>query len=343
MKSIKSLMLLLFLICPLMGNAQEYSVGTSVAGIEPDQSLISLHLGGYGGPREGRFTIQWHDKGSLPAFSAISGVSDNLFILSNNNLLWRLVSDYNGEWIKAGKADNIISIAGINDKLYAVNNNGELFESGTGKIKWKKTSSADESVSSLAVFGNRLFAANARGDIWSANLSKGEYNWAKIIPLAGIVSLAANNEFLYALTEEGIIYKCKPGRDTRWLKAAYKNKLTVTEDIKHIAIAGNLMYGVDNNNVLYEGEHRSEGNLAAKAMAIRKGAEYGLGVKALWPGKMVSVAGYTNDVSSYLPTTLHIRAKNYEGYVSFFWYGMPNTFPEDVEKTILGTIKELSR
>lgn len=639
MKSIKSLMFLLFLICPFMSNAQEYSVGTSSAGIEPDQSLISLHLGGYGGPREGRFTIQWQDKGSLPAFYAICGISDNFYILSNNKLLRRSVSDYNGEWIKAGKADNIISIAGIDEKLYAVNNNGELFESGTGKIKWEKTSSVDKSVSSLAVFGDRLFASNKNGDIWAALLSKGEYTWTKIIPLAGIVSLTANSDFLYALTEEGIIFKCKPGIDTKWLKAAYKNKLTVTEDIKHIAIAGNLMYGVDNNNVLYEGEHRSEGNLAAKAMAIKKGentiliiaidlcgindtysglikseiyakhnipfsavfinsshthfapvsqnwltwqepnqipdstylytivrngimkavdnaiaklapaqlyfgrgkadigynrslkdhpelydnavdvlkikysdkaesylflaachavfssagtlhytisanfpgvacklveertgtqnamflqgtagdinprdngayitgeklanevlsvlnkpmteikgdisfyldtinipvkpwnkeqilalrarnadnigdisaerdvkwsdlmlkyynegtmpvempvyyntlnigdwklvgfsrettTEYGLGVKGLWPEKMVSVAGYTNDVSSYLPTTLHIRAKNYEGYGSFFWYGMPNTFPEDVEKTILGTIKELSR
>ena len=38
--------------------------------------------------------------------------------------------------------------------------------------------------------------------------------------------------------------------------------------------------------------------------------EYGLGVKDLWPGKLVSVAGYTNDVSSYLPTEKHIELRN---------------------------------
>ncbi|MBK5196623.1 MAG: hypothetical protein JJE08_11480, partial [Proteiniphilum sp.] len=70
---------------------------------------------------------------------------------------------------------------------------------------------------------------------------------------------------------------------------------------------------------------------------------YGLRVKALWPDKMVSVAGYTNDVSSYLPTCLHIEKKNYEGMDSFYWYGMPDTFPMDVEEKIISEIKENNR
>jgi hypothetical protein len=68
---------------------------------------------------------------------------------------------------------------------------------------------------------------------------------------------------------------------------------------------------------------------------------YGFGVKNLWPDKLISVAGYTNDVSSYLPTSMHINARNYEGLNSFFWYGMPNVFPVTVENTILDTIKSL--
>lgn len=71
--------------------------------------------------------------------------------------------------------------------------------------------------------------------------------------------------------------------------------------------------------------------------------EYGFGVKNMWPEKLISVAGYTNDVSSYLPTHKHIEKKNYEGLNSFFWYGMPNTFPMTVDNTILGTIRSLER
>jgi hypothetical protein len=71
--------------------------------------------------------------------------------------------------------------------------------------------------------------------------------------------------------------------------------------------------------------------------------EYGFGVKNLWPGKLVSVAGYTNDVSSYLPTRKHLELKNYEGSESFFWYGSPAVFPLDVYDIIMADIKRLSR
>lgn len=70
---------------------------------------------------------------------------------------------------------------------------------------------------------------------------------------------------------------------------------------------------------------------------------YSLGVKDLWPDKLVSVAGYTNDVSSYLPTHLHIAKKNYEGLDSFIWYGMPDTFPADVEETIITQVRKNNR
>ena len=70
---------------------------------------------------------------------------------------------------------------------------------------------------------------------------------------------------------------------------------------------------------------------------------YGLGVKSFRPGKLVSVAGYTNDVSSYLPTHMHIEAGTYEGKDSFFWYGMPCIFPKNVDEIILNRVKSLAR
>ena len=69
---------------------------------------------------------------------------------------------------------------------------------------------------------------------------------------------------------------------------------------------------------------------------------YGLGVKKMWPGKLVSVTGYTDDVSSYLPTHMHLEAKNYEGLDSFFWYGQANIFPMDADEIILGRIRSLA-
>jgi hypothetical protein len=71
--------------------------------------------------------------------------------------------------------------------------------------------------------------------------------------------------------------------------------------------------------------------------------DYSLGIKKLWPGKMVSVAGYCNDVSSYLPTSLHIKAGTYEGFGSFFWYAQPSIFPESVYETVIDKVKNENR
>ncbi len=85
------------------------------------------------------------------------------------------------------------------------------------------------------------------------------------------------------------------------------------------------------------------GNWKLVGISRETTTEYSLGVKALWPDKLVTVAGYCNDVSSYLPTSRHIKAGVYEGYDSFFWYGQPNIFPENVYETIIESIKSKNR
>jgi len=71
--------------------------------------------------------------------------------------------------------------------------------------------------------------------------------------------------------------------------------------------------------------------------------DYSTGIKNLWPDKLISVAGYCNDVPSYLPTEKHIKAHTYEGDDSFFWYAQPSVFPINVYQTILTSIKNKQR
>ncbi|MGV8879378.1 MAG: hypothetical protein ACOH2A_10135 [Sphingobacteriaceae bacterium] len=85
------------------------------------------------------------------------------------------------------------------------------------------------------------------------------------------------------------------------------------------------------------------GNWKLVGLSRETVTDYSLGIKKLWPGKMVSVAGYRNDVSSYLPSSKHIKAGTYEGNESFFWYGQPNTFPENVYEVIVNAIKTKNR
>ena len=85
------------------------------------------------------------------------------------------------------------------------------------------------------------------------------------------------------------------------------------------------------------------GNWKLVGVSRETTTEYSLGIKNIWPEKLVSVAGYCNDVSSYLPTSRHIKAGIYEGYDSFFWYGQPNVFPEQVYETIIQSIQTKNR
>ena len=260
------------MMIPVLSYTQSgYLAGISIKGIEPDNSLISLHLGGYGAPRDGRFTLQWIKKGPAPEADAIVGLNDRLYIVSHGNLLIMDPSAKDAKWEKGGKAENIRSVAGYNNELYAVNFQGELIKTKLhGGIKWKKVGSADQTVTSIAVFSNKLFAANGNGSMWWADLTKPTLEWVKSESVNHIVSLTANSRKLFAITAEGVLYQVEPGRiDSKWLKAAYINGQTINEEIRHITILNGRMFGISKENDLYLGEHRSEGNLTARALAIK--------------------------------------------------------------------------
>ncbi len=106
------------------------------------------------------------------------------------------------------------------------------------------------------------------------NLSKKELQWVKSETADGIISLAANRNKLYAFTAAGILYSCETQhRDNKWLKIAYKNNETIKEDIRHIAFLNDRIYGISSGNVLCLGEHRSEGNLSVRALAVKNGEQ----------------------------------------------------------------------
>jgi hypothetical protein len=250
-----------------------YLIGTAQESIEPDQSLISLHLGGYGAPRDGRFTLQWINEGALRESAGLAAQSGKLYIISKGEILCRMPFAVNSGWEVAGTAENITSIAGLNGKIYALNNKGELLESKAGKsIKWLKRGLADNSITAIAGSGNSLYATNVNGTIWSADLSAKKTEWTMGESVKGIISLAASDKRLYALTGDGLIYQLETaGKNNKWLKIAYKNGQTIKEDFKQIAVLNDRIFGISKDNILWLGEHRSEGNLTARAMAIRNG------------------------------------------------------------------------
>ena len=84
-----------------------------------------------------------------------------------------------------------------------------------------------------------------------------------------------------------------------------------------------------------QGYQSRSGRLSREAVT-----QYGIAIKALQPDKYISVLGYCNDVPSYLPNAVHIKAGTYEGYNSFFWNAQPCLFPENVFDVVIKKVKE---
>ncbi len=266
----------LFLEATALQAQQTYEVGSSKVGIEPDNWSVSVPLGGYSSPWEGRFSLQWINRGPLRDCTAITGTSGNLWIISANNL-FRLRA--NGNFLsceETGKSDNIRFIAGSDCRLFAVNDRKELLvsELGRKKVKWRKIGLVSQAVKAMTASENELYTLSEDGSVWVADISKRSIEWKEIgsLKLKDIISLAAGKRKLFAMTEENILYQSEISSGTyNWIKAAYKNGITIKEEIRHITIVGDTLYGVDKENVLFAGEHRSEGNLSARAITVKDG------------------------------------------------------------------------
>ena len=252
-----------------------YLAGTGQECIEPDESLISLHLAGYGAPRDGRFTLQWINIGKVPEPVAFAGSGTNLFIVSGGELFINTLTDHDPVWKPAGMADNIKALAASDGKLFGINGSGEVaVRAAAGKSKWKKSGLAFRDAILLAATRGRLYATDGKGTLWISPLSAGRPALEKSDMPDNIAAIAGNDGKLYALTADGVIYMRNiSGSDRRWLKIAYKNNSTIREDIRQIAFLNNRIYGIAAGNILCLGEQRSEGNLTARALAIRKGGQ----------------------------------------------------------------------
>lgn len=268
-----SILLLLILQTGSLTGQTRYMAGTGQSGIEPYESLISLHLGGYGAPRDGRFTLQWRHEGKAPEATAMTGLNGKIFIVNGSELMCSVPSEAEIVWKHAGNAENILSLAGYDGMIYALNTNGVILEGKvSGEIKWKERGLAEKSSVLITVASGILYSTDGKGILHSAPLAEKTLKWTKSEMVNNIISFSSDNGKLYALTGDGIIY-CRDisGSGSKWMKIAYRNNETIKEDISLVAFLNKRIYGITRDNNFYLGEHRSEGNLTARALAVQSG------------------------------------------------------------------------
>lgn len=250
----------------------EYNVGFARSTLEPDHRFVSLTLGGYAAPWEGRFTLRWKEKERLPRFTAITGMGDRI-CFSDEHSIYEATVSQPSQWVKRGDISDVDHLAGEGTILFAVTAKGRLKRTDLLKkrMRWEDVGVVPPGTRALLLTGNYLFMVDHDGLFHVAEVKK-RLHWQAcgIPPLKNLISLTAVDGTLIALTEEGLILKHRmPCQSGKWMKIAYKNGKTMNEDIRNILYAGSGFWGVDNENRLYLGEHRSKGDLSARALSIQ--------------------------------------------------------------------------
>ena len=263
-------------LLPLISGAQhtEFRVGSAQESIEPQQNVFSLTLAGYGGPREGRFTLKWTTIGNLGDDVVDAAfVQSELFILRDGNL-WTAGQRGADRPTPLSVGSGMVLLAADGKRLYGVNAQQEILSTvGRGKLQWEKTglTPAGKQPVALTILGDNFILTDKDGDVWQADRNHGQLLWKKIGNKPGIIDLVAHSGRLYALTADGELLYHKPDGD--WLRVAIRNDNNYPFDIRKVAACEGVLYGFDASGDYYKGEHFSDGNLKAGAIAVKNGKE----------------------------------------------------------------------
>ncbi|MCQ2151951.1 MAG: hypothetical protein MJY70_02710 [Bacteroidales bacterium] len=115
----------------------DYKVGSASCSIEPDDSIFSLTLGGYGYPAEGRFCLEWKRIGKVGTdyFKEVTTIDNGReYRLDEDSSVWmRLLDGPQDFWIKLAYRNgwtcdvDIDKISVVEGRLYALDKDGVLY------------------------------------------------------------------------------------------------------------------------------------------------------------------------------------------------------------------------
>jgi neutral ceramidase len=71
--------------------------------------------------------------------------------------------------------------------------------------------------------------------------------------------------------------------------------------------------------------------------------DYALRIKREYGSQRIIVAGYSNDVMSYIPSLRVLKEGGYEAADAMIYYGLPGPYNDDVEDTIMGAIHQVMK
>lgn len=246
-------------------------IGSSIVSIEPDNSIFSLALAGYGAPGAGRFSLTWNVIDDILQITAITAVNGKLYAATDDNeLLEGIFKNEKIKWKKAGAAHRIISMASYREEIFAMNSNGQLLKGifSQGEILWDVIQENSQ-IKSITVFNESLYGINSHDELLACVLSQKDISWHKVAVLKHLVSMTSDSRNIYALDANNIIWSAKPDEPMTWMQIGRHNSFTFDVQLNHILAFNNKFYAISKDNKIYIASHSSKKDLAVRSLAIK--------------------------------------------------------------------------
>jgi hypothetical protein len=263
------LALFVFFATPAVMAQETFLVGTAKVSIDPDSTVFSLPLAGYGAPRDGRFSIEWKLKQDVKGIKLITSAGKKLYAVNTaGELLVAGNAQQTITWKKAGTAKGVTAIAGFNNKLYAVQNNNVVTLDLAKKTGWKKAGTVDNA-NTITVLNDKIYIANTNNELLQGNVIGPNIKWNKVGQANKIVSLVNNGTKIYGVDANDTLYSVKPGSGKPWLKIGTYNATTYDIKIKQLLVFNKRLYALNDKEQLFLANHSTDNTLSARALAIK--------------------------------------------------------------------------
>ncbi len=250
----------------------DFLTGSASGSLEPDLSIFSLTLAGYGLPAEGRFSLAWDRIGSSSGFAWIAGGDELLYGVDAEGGLHEM--DLSDRKVRKLESDVSVRFAAVDgDMLYAVSEDARLYRTeSSSELKWTELSASGvDRICSLTAGGGKLYAATDGGRLLKGDISGNKVGWKDVGHAETVIGMAFYDGFLYALTANQKLWKRSASAlDADWTLAGYNNGETYRIDIRQIAVAGDRLIAIGTDGSMYANVHSSNGNLTAEATAFSK-------------------------------------------------------------------------
>jgi len=251
-----------------------YPVGTSSITINPDPSLLSVALAGYGAPGAGRFSITWTHYCNFPAGTAVAVSGNHVYCASGTKELFMgTVAGDEIRWRQLSQDKHIVALAGDEESLYGLDDLGNLYSADprSEAFSWNFLASGLR-CEVLFTHHKSLYVCSNDAHIYQINIDASVVSRKLIGKRNGMISVTSNGVGIYGLDSSGKLWRAQANDGFQWVQIGRPNGYTYTIQPTQLYYLNERFYAIAGQHG-YQATHKLSGNLMVTATAIGSGAD----------------------------------------------------------------------